>query len=124
MRHATSRRDFLASSAVLAGGLLIRSPRRAKLNLVVIGVAGRGADNLHELRDENILALCDVDAGRLQGAAKAHPGARCFADFREALALPGVQAAVISTPDHTHAPAAIAALKAGLHVYCEKPLAH
>jgi predicted dehydrogenase len=123
MRHPTTRREFLASSAALAGGLLLQDSKPRKLAILMIGVSGRGGDNLEEMKGENVAALCDVDRGRLQAAAKRFPGSRCFSDFREALALPGLDAAVISTPDHTHAFAAVAAMKAGLHVFCEKPLA-
>jgi predicted dehydrogenase len=127
----TTRRAFLG--ALAAGSLLpavralpVRVPRRRrdKLNLGVIGVGGRGNDNLGGVAQENIVALCDVDARPLEAAAKRFPAARTFVDFRELLALGDLDAVVISTPDHTHAPIAAAALRRGLDVYCEKPLAH
>ncbi len=103
----------------------VSMPAKAeKLRIAVIGVGGRGADNLQGVAGEQIVALCDVDRGRLNHAASQHPDAHLFADYREVLALDSLDAVVISTPDHSHAPAAALALKAGLDVYCEKPLTH
>lgn len=130
MTLPVSRRQFLASAAastVLAGPLL--RPNRVlganeRLNIGVIGVGGRGGANLAAMAGENVIALCDVDEGRLNGAAARHPEARRFFDYRELLELPNLDAVVISTPDHHHAPATVRALRRGLHVYCEKPLTH
>lgn len=96
-----------------------------KLNLGVIGVAGRGGENLREVAAlENIVALCDVDATRLGAAAQKFPGAKTYADFRRLIDQPDIDAIVVCTPDHTHAVATAAALRSGRHVYCEKPLTH
>jgi len=141
MSIAHDRRTFLRlsgltlASAALAGAGLAgcqagprqRSDKPAKdgpLALGIIGVGGRGADNLASVSGENIAALCDVDADNLAAAAKQFPKARLFRDYHEMLATMSLDAVVISTPDHTHAPATLAALAAGLDVYCEKPLAH
>lgn len=128
-----SRRSFFFTSAALAGisGRALAATRKArqfsaneKINLGVIGVAGRGGENLRGVRGENIVALCDVDADRLAGAAKGFPQAALYADFRKLLDRTDLDAVVVSTPDHTHAVIAIAALQSGRHVYCEKPLTH
>ena len=75
------------------------------------------------MKSENIVALCDVDAVRLGVAGQKYPAAKMYRDFREMLDKEsGLDAVVISTPDHTHAVAAIRAMERGLHVYCEKPL--
>lgn len=95
-----------------------------KLRLGVIGVAGRGGANLGAVAGEEIAALCDVDEDRLNGAAGRFPNAKKFFDYRELIELPDLDAVVVSTPDHHHAPAAIRAIRRGLHVYCEKPLTH
>lgn len=137
MVKSISRRHFLQGSTVLGAGLWLVAggctlPRSLpvrrrvgdKLNLGIIGVGGRGAANLQGVVGENIVALCDVDRSRLDQAAGDHPDARTFADFRELLQLSDLDAVVISTPDHTHAPAAAMALHRRLDVYCEKPLAH
>ena len=120
------RRTFLkGASAALAfpyvGHVL---GANAKLNIGVVGVAGRGAGNLNGVKGENITALCDVDNARLDGAAKNFPAAKKYRDFREMLEKSKLDAVVCSTPDHTHAVIGVAAMKAGCHLYCEKPLAH
>ncbi len=130
MHRSLSRRRFLAGSAAAAAGLALPS-RRAfarrpadRLGIGVIGVAGRGGANLDAVSRENVLALCDVDENNLAGAAARFPKAGTFVDYREMLELEGLDAVVVSAPDHSHAPPAIRAMKKGLHVYCEKPLAH
>ncbi|MGC8828701.1 MAG: Gfo/Idh/MocA family protein [Verrucomicrobiia bacterium] len=115
---------FAASTTVLhkAGA---QAPS-AKLKLAFIGVGGRGGDNLNGLSSENVVALCDVDAQRSEAARKKFPGARFYKDWRKMFdeMEKSIDAVVVSTPDHTHAVAAMAAIKRGKHVYCEKPLAH
>src|SRR5688572_16128961 len=127
-----TRRSFLASSALGCGAIaargagapaLLRS-RGDKLRLGIIGVANRGKDNLDGVAHEQIAALCDVDARFLAAAGTRFPDAKRYTDFRELLQLDHLDAVVISTPDHTHAPAAALALRRGLDVYCEKPLTH
>lgn len=73
-----------------------------------------------------VAALCDVDSGRLAKARQEHSLAEKFSDFREMLAEMGdsIDAVVVSTPDHTHAPAAMSALNLNKPVYCQKPLTH
>jgi predicted dehydrogenase len=95
-----------------------------KLNLGIVGVANRGGDNLEGVSGQNIAALCDIDDNYLTAAGTRFPQAKRYNDFRKLLDQKGLDAVVVSTPDHMHAPIAAAALKAGLHVYCEKPLAH
>src|SRR5206468_1196094 len=95
-----------------------------KVNLAIVGVANRGADNLAGVRHHNIVALCDVDDDYLTIAAQKFPDARIYGDYRRMLEQKGIDAVVVSTPDHTHAVIAVAAMKAGHHCYCEKPLAH
>jgi predicted dehydrogenase len=70
-----------------------------------------------------VVALCDNDAGVLQRASAKTEISATFADWRAALAHPGVDAVVIATPNVFHAPIAIAAAKAGKHILCEKPIA-
>ena len=125
-----SRRQFLRNTAG-AGLLLGMKPAAAftyqeneKLSIGVIGVANRGKANLEGVASEQITALCDVDETYLRRAAQSFPQAQTYTDFRRMIDAGGLDAVVISTPDHTHAPAAAMALQAGLDVYCEKPLAH
>ena len=99
------------------------SPR--KLRLGIIGVSNRAKSNIAGVKSQDLAAICDIDSKYLDEASKQFPEARRYTDYRQLLAqeseLDGV---VISTPDHHHAPAAMRAIEAGLHVYCEKPLAH
>jgi predicted dehydrogenase len=127
-----NRRQFVANTLVGGAGALLAarassaqplSPNE-KLNIGIIGVANRGGDNLRGVSSQNIAALCDVDDTYLQNAAANYPQAKVYNDFRKMLEQKGLDAVVISTADHTHAPAAAMALRAGLHVYCEKPLTH
>ena len=71
-------------------------------------------------------ALCDVDfSGSASGTAKKFPKAKLYADFREMLDKEkDIDAVTISTPDHTHAAAAVYAMERGIHVYVQKPLTH
>jgi len=133
MEHRLTRRRFLAGSATAAAAAAIPSQAQGKnaspnekLDIAVIGVGGRGRANLSGVRGENIVGLCDVDANRLAHAARSFPKAAKFADFRRMLDRmhKQIDAVVVSTPDHTHAAAAAAAMRMGKHCYCEKPLTH
>lgn len=126
-----NRRGFLQTSAGLAFAAPFVSTRTRqipgandRLDVGVIGVGGRGGANLDAVSGENITALCDVDLDRLAAAAARFPLAKTFTDYRQLLEFSPLNAVVISTPDHHHAPAAVRALRRGLHVYCEKPLTH
>ncbi len=130
-----TRRRFLQSAAAATAGAWIAPrvsiarpgpPANSRINLAFIGVAHRGAISLAGFPDDNVVALCDVDDRLAAPAYDAHPRARRFRDFREMLdkAGDGIDAVVISTPDHTHHAAAMAAMALGEHVFCEKPLAH
>ena len=127
------------------GGPGYRAPS-AKLNLAFVGIGGMGMSNMSEFLDENVVAVCDVDyayverqlAGRLrvpEGMAGPRPEAvrlrdaytkaKKYKDYRTMLDKEkGIDAVVIATPDHTHAVIAVAAMKAGKHVYVQKPLTY
>src|SRR5205823_1358887 len=95
-----------------------------KLNIALIGGGGRGFDNASELTSENIVAICDVDRARAAKGFQKFPTAVHYDDFRVMLEKEkNIDAVVVSTPDHTHAIAAVTAMRLGKHVYCEKPLA-
>jgi hypothetical protein len=126
------RREFLGASA--AAGFWIagrqvgfgqeKSPN-ARLNIAMIGSGGRGGANLKSVGDENIVALCDVNQKNVDSAAKLHPKAKTYTDFRKVLDdSKDYDAVVVSTCEHTHAFATLPALQMGKHVYCEKPLTH
>ncbi len=130
----SNRRQWLAGAAAAAaftivprhvlGGRRNRAPSD-KLNIAGIGVAGMGAADLSQMEDEAIVALCDVDWAYAAGTFARYPQARRYKDFREMLEQePDLDAVVVATPDHTHAVAAMAAIKNGKHVYVEKPLTY
>ncbi len=129
--HRTSRRVFLQSSALTAATLAAAGASAApkspseKINIAGIGIGGMGKGNLRALESENIVALCDVDHEYAGDVFAAYPGATRHTDFRVMLEKqPEIDAVVIATPDHTHAVIAKAAMEAGKHVYCQKPLTH
>ena len=95
-----------------------------KLNIGIIGAVGRGQANTDGVQGENIVNLCDVNENHLQQAAKRFPAAKQYRDWHRLLDQKDVDAVAVSTPDHHHALASVAAMKRGKHVYCEKPLAH
>ncbi len=140
MRKGTTRRDFLKQSAVLGvtvgfwvgteSDLLAQAkPKSAldKLNFACIGVGGKGTDDTEQAaRFGNIVAICDIDDRPLEKMAARFPEAKKYHDFRKMLEelANKIDAVVISTPDHTHAVAAVMAMRLGKHVYCQKPLTH
>src|SRR5262245_36036148 len=128
-RADLTRRRFLKHLGVAGGAafafpqILSARPADGKLNIAVIGAGGRGAGNLADVSSENIVALCDVNEMNLAQAAKQHPAAKTYRDFRKLYdELRDFDAVVVSTTEHTHALATLPALKLKKHVYCEKPL--
>jgi predicted dehydrogenase len=132
------RRAFLAASSSLAVGFTI-VPRHVlggggylapseRVNLAGIGVGGMGGGDIgnHARNGANIVALCDVDEQRAAGSFQAFPKARRYKDFRVMLEkeAKNIDAVTVGTPDHIHAVASMAAIRAGKHVYCQKPLTH
>ncbi|MGM0491262.1 MAG: Gfo/Idh/MocA family protein [Planctomycetota bacterium] len=132
-RH-TTRRQFLAATASTVAGLTVLSnsrsafayPANEKLDLAIIGAGGRGAANLGQVKNQNIVALCDVDRRRAAHTFAKYPDAKQYADYRRLLGEMEheLDAVVVSTPNHIHVPASVTAMQMGKHVYCEKPLAH
>ncbi len=128
MSTRISRRRFLAQSSAAAAFpyIIPRSVRGAgeKLNIAGIGVGGKGEVDVGFCAGQNVVALCDPDDARAAGTVKKFPGAKVYKDFRKMLEEmgKGIDAVTVSTPDHTHAVAAVMAMKMGKHVYCQKPL--
>jgi predicted dehydrogenase len=100
-----------------------KSPNE-KLNIGVIGTANQARFSIDHVKGENIVAVCDIDENYLKKAAKDFPTAKTYTDWRKLFDQKDIEAVVVATPDHTHAPATAAALHLGKHVYCEKPLTH
>jgi predicted dehydrogenase len=135
MTRTSNRRDFLKQGALASlgvwalGGVSLSESRAAndKLQIACIGVGGKGdSDTNHAGQFGDIVALCDIDDNFLDKKAGKFPNAQKFHDFREMLTKldKKIDAVTVSTPDHTHAPASIMAMKMGKHVYCQKPLTH
>lgn len=133
MSDQLTRRDLLCRTALagagfwtLAGSQAIAQSKSAneKLNIAAIGIGGRGAADVNGVAHENIIALCDVDDQRAAKTFERFPNAKRFKDFRVMFDKmhDQIDAVVIGTPDHTHAPAGVMAMKLGKHCYCEKPL--
>lgn len=134
-RSRFSRRSFLKTTS---GGILLATfvPRTAwgandQVNVGCIGIGGKGSSDVSGAAGAggNILALCDVDEnrrGKKANLAELYPKATFYHDFREMLEKEAkrIDAVTVSTPDHTHAPAAMMAMRMGKHVYCQKPLTH
>ncbi len=129
---AISRRRFLAASARAAFGFQFfpgalrgaKAPSN-RLNLACVGVGaeGIGVVNLRACEGENIVALCDVDAAYAAPTFAAYPRAKTFNDFRTMIERQrDLDAVIVATPDHTHEVITMAAMAAGKHVYCQKPL--
>jgi predicted dehydrogenase len=137
---AVSRRQFIKSSSLAVAGFTI-VPRHVlggkgfvapsdKLNIAAIGAGGKGMVNITNSFNkgtDNIVALCDVDDRQAREAREKWPQAKYYRDYRTLLQkreAKGIDAVIVSTPDHMHAPIAMAAMQLGKHVYVEKPLAH
>lgn len=138
-----SRRQFLAGMAAAAASPYLNisvvradASRPAPGNRIVMGCIGMGGMGMANLdaflgqSDVQVVAVCDVDKNHLKSAKEVidarygNTGCASYADFRELLARPDLDAISLATPDHWHAIPAIAAAQAGLDVYGEKPISH
>ncbi|MBD3265026.1 twin-arginine translocation signal domain-containing protein, partial [bacterium] len=131
----TTRRNFIKKTSAAAAGISVFAPfsigrpgdsPNNKIHIAAIGVGGRGSSNLGACDKENIVALCDVDENNAKKNFAKYEPAKKFKDFRVMMDKMGkeIDAVLVSTPDHTHFCAAMAAMQQGKHVYVEKPLAH
>ncbi|MRX65669.1 Gfo/Idh/MocA family protein [Maribacter luteus] len=129
------RRDFVKKSSLgllgmaIAPSLLGQIGPKNRLRTAHIGVGGMGNEDLKAIASHSLVdvtALCDVDSNNLAAAKKMHPNAKVFSDYRVMLKEMSdeIDAVIVSTPDHTHAPASMMAMEMGKPVYCQKPLTH
>lgn len=135
MNEKSTRRDFLKESTALGLGAAWwagtqsawakeKSPAE-RLNFACIGVGGKGSSDTDSAgRYGNVVAICDIDANRLDAKAKRFPKAKKYFDYRKMLEEldSEIDAVTVSTPDHSHAPASIQAMKMGKHCFTQKPL--
>lgn len=128
------KREFLKTAAVASSLALLPSGTWAfsgnkRLRTAHIGVGNMGFEDLKAISSHkmvDVVALCDVDSNNLEAAKKIHSKAKTFSDYREMLRVMSddIDAVIVSTPDHTHAPASMMAMDMGKPVYCQKPLTH
>jgi predicted dehydrogenase len=145
-KSGLTRREFFGTAAAAAAAGVMIVPRRVlggpgykapsdTLNIGCVAVGGRGFADTRSASVENVVALCDVDNGKMAGFLKSEKHtpeqkaifakAAKYQDWRRMFdAEKGLDAVTISTPDHNHAIIAMAALKRGKHVFCQKPLTH
>ncbi|VGO23564.1 Gfo/Idh/MocA family protein [Pontiella sulfatireligans] len=125
-----SRRSALKTGAIIAPFGILASQSLGepsdKLNVACIGCGGKGRSDVADVAGENIVGLCDVDSARAASTFKKHPDVPKFKDYRRMLEKldKQIDAVTISTPDHTHYPAAMMAIEMGKHVFVQKPMAH
>ena len=137
MAKEISRRNFLKTGAAAALGLAVvpstvlgkkfgYTAPSDKLNILGVGIGGRGAADLQEMESQNIIGLCDVDWKYADHVFKRYPAAKKYNDYRRMYdeLLKSADAVMVATADHTHAIIAAEAMTAGKHVYVEKPLTH
>ena len=134
MTHQVHRRSFLQTAGALGIGYWIAGGVRAeeskspneRIAMASIGIGGKGgSDSADAGKHGDMVAICDVDEGRLNSAGeKKFPKAKRFVDYRKMLDEMGrsIDAVTVSTADHSHAPAALMAMRMGKHCYCQKPL--
>lgn len=136
MSKKMNRRGFVKNSAIagtgfwLAGGIAA-APAKASalegLRFAGVGVGGKGGSDIDQAGQfGDVVAICDVDDNTLGKKGEKFTKAKKYNDFRKMLEEMGkdIDGVVISTPDHTHAPAAAMAMRMGKHVYVQKPLTH
>lgn len=134
LQPTSSRRDFLQRGLLATGASVLGFPAvvsakspNAKMNIAFIATGGRGGSHVGEAKKMpelvDVVAMCDVNSKNLEYAAVNFPQARTYKDFRALHSkMDDIDAIFIATTEHTHAFATLPALRAGKHVYCEKPL--
>ncbi|MEC3907704.1 Gfo/Idh/MocA family oxidoreductase [Tamlana sp. 2201CG12-4] len=137
----TTRRNFIKSTAMGAAGVTLLTSANSyasilgandNVNFAIIGCGGRAhglAKAIGTSKQGKIVAVCDVDANRLskfKAYCKKEIGnsPKTESDFRKLLEDKNINAIVVATPEHWHAPMAIMGMQAGKHVYVEKPCSH
>jgi predicted dehydrogenase len=132
-KKKVSRRQFIETAALataaftivprhVLGGRGYKAPSDT-VNIGCVGIDGKGTSDIRAVSGENVVALCDVDLTKGTATRKRHPKANQYQDFRIMLDVEkNIDAVTVSTPDHTHAVIAMAAIQRGKHVFVQKPL--
>ncbi len=135
MSRRTTRRQFVKTTAAIGAGFWVAggvAPRRSlaaneEIRFACIGVGGKGSEDSSEVgKLGKVVAICDIDEEFLNKKGQEFPDAKKYTDFRKMLEEMGdsIDAVTVSTPDHTHAVAALMAMRMGKHCYCQKPMTH
>ena len=129
-----NRRNFIKSATALASLTILPTPiwsslKNNRLRTAHVGVGGMGAEDLNDVashKSVDVTALCDVDSSALEKASKLYPKAKVYKDYRVMFKeiSDSIDAVIVSTPDHTHAPVSMLAMELNKSVYCQKPLTH
>ncbi len=146
--HFLTRRDFLHHAAAIGAAVSLPSivpstvfGANAPSNRITMGMIGMGGQmgghlsSMLSHRDVQVLAVCDVDQGKLQSAKQSverrygndttsgtYKGCDAYLEYENICSRPDIDAVLICTPDHWHTMICLAAMKGGKDVYCEKPL--
>ena len=130
------KRDFLKTTSLAFGASMLpfsvwscANASKAILRTAHIGVGNMGLEDLKAIASHDnvvVTALCDVDSNYLKAAKEMFPNAQLFSDYRQMFEQISdqIDAVIVSTPDHTHAPASLLAMENNKSVYCQKPLSH
>ena len=138
MSGKTTRRQFIRQSATAGVGFWVSNEwargepavtrsANEKVNVAIVGCGGQGSWNTRQVAESgmaNLVALVDVDENRCAETRAAFPKVPFHVDYRRVLERKDVDAVLVATPDHTHVGPTLMALRAGKHVYSEKPLCH
>jgi predicted dehydrogenase len=136
MANPANRRDFIKTAGAAGIGFYLTAGVRGeekklapsdKIRLASIGIGGKGSgDAANAVKHGTMVAFCDIDTQRIDSAKKRYTSAKTYTDFRKLLEEneDKIDAVTVSTPDHTHAAAALMAMRMGKAVFCQKPLTH
>lgn len=135
MSRRTNRRNFIKTSAAIGAGFWAAggvSPKKSisaleEIRFACVGVGGKGSsDSSDANKNGKVVAMADVDDQTLNGKKKEFKDAKTFNDYRKMFEELGdnFDAVTVSTPDHSHAGAAVMAMRMGKHAFCQKPLTH
>jgi predicted dehydrogenase len=128
-----TRRSFLEQSltgaftvALSANSQAVAAPAESGVTVGLIGAGIRGLELMQVAlgAGAKVAIVCDLYDGHLRRALEIQPGTPTTREYEKVISRPDIQAVIVATSDHWHAPVAIAAMRSGKDVYCEKPMSH